>query len=89
MFGTNYLKSKTEALYIYSFFQIENGINLLETIAKDPIDFARQTMKLLFSKEELKTCILPPKRAHLRREPLDERRFRKVLGKNKFHLLSY
>jgi len=62
---------------------MHNGINLLDTLTKDPVDFARKTLKLLFSEEELKTHILPPKRSHLRRESLDEQRFRKLLGKNR------
>ncbi|CAF5211088.1 unnamed protein product, partial [Rotaria magnacalcarata] len=43
--------------------------------AKDPIDFCRKTLKLLYSEEELKNSTLPPKRDYLRREALDERRF--------------
>jgi hypothetical protein len=64
-------------------------MNLLDTLAKDPIDYSRKTLKLLFSEEELKTHTLPPKRDHLRREPLDERRFNKLLGKNRSDLLRY
>ncbi|UJR12985.1 hypothetical protein I4U23_000011 [Adineta vaga] len=49
--------------------------NLLHTPAKDIIDFARRTLKILFSQEELKTHILPPEREHFRRPSLDHERF--------------
>lgn len=32
-------------------------------------------MYVLYTEEELSTCILPPKRKHLAREPLDSKRF--------------
>lgn len=47
-------------------------------------DFARQVMRILYTTEELKTCILPPKRSYLVREPLDPERFRLLNGNNFF-----
>ncbi|CAM4791381.1 unnamed protein product [Rotaria magnacalcarata] len=66
---------RTEKGEVYRTELMDNGINLLNTFAKDPIDFCRKTLKLLYSEEELKNSTLPPKRDYLRREALDERRF--------------
>lgn len=55
--------------------------NLLSTSAKSLVDFARKTLKLLFSPEELRTHLLPPKREHFKRPALDETRFNILLGK--------
>lgn len=38
-------------------------------------DFARRTMRILFSSKELKNCVLPPSRSYLTRPALDENRF--------------
>ncbi|CAF2986500.1 unnamed protein product, partial [Rotaria sp. Silwood2] len=53
-----------------------NGINLITTVGKDFGDFARQIIRILYTPDELRTCILPPRRPHLSREPLDPDRFR-------------
>ncbi|CAF1493873.1 unnamed protein product [Adineta ricciae] len=55
--------------------------NLLITSAKDMLDFARKTLRIIFSADELKSHILPPEREHLRRPALDEARFNVFLGK--------
>ncbi|CAF1467343.1 unnamed protein product [Rotaria magnacalcarata] len=70
---------KTDQNVAFPTEYVVNGINLLDTLSKDPIDFSRRTLKLLFSKEELKTHLLPPNRDYLRRESLDQERFNKLL----------
>jgi hypothetical protein len=60
--------------------------NLLATTAKDLPDFARKTLKILFSDEELKSHILPPQRDYFRRPALDQKRFDILLGKAIFHI---
>ncbi|CAF0977437.1 unnamed protein product [Adineta steineri] len=62
-------------------------INLLRTSAKDIVDFARRTLKILFSREELQSHILPPARDHLRRPILNEERFSIFLGKTMLYIL--
>ncbi|CAF4751404.1 unnamed protein product, partial [Rotaria socialis] len=54
-------------------------IDLLTTRARDIYDFARQTLKILYTPEELSSSILPPTRIHLSRPALDIQRF------DKFH----
>jgi hypothetical protein len=54
--------------------------NLLHTIASSVGDFARKTMRIVFTEQELKTHILPPTRSHLSRPSLDETRFQLVNG---------
>ncbi len=49
--------------------------DLLTTRGRDIYDFARQTLKILFTSTELSTCILPPDRSHLARPALDIERF--------------
>ena len=68
-----------------------NNRNLLNTPAKSLVDFACKVIKLLFSQEELKTHLLPPKREHLQRPALDENRFNILLGNIIFHfkIVSY
>ncbi|CAF2219140.1 unnamed protein product [Rotaria magnacalcarata] len=56
-----------------------NNQNLLNTPAKSLVDFSRKVLKMLYSQEELKTHLLPPKRAHLTRPALDENRFNILL----------
>ncbi|CAF1254382.1 unnamed protein product [Rotaria sordida] len=56
-----------------------NGKDLLTTRARDIYDFARQTLRILFTPKELNECILPPGRKHLARPALDAERF------DKFH----
>jgi hypothetical protein len=57
------------------------NINLLNTYSKDLVDFARKTLKILFSSEELKNHTLPPEREYLRRRALDPKRFDMMIGK--------
>ncbi|CAF3391357.1 unnamed protein product [Rotaria socialis] len=54
-------------------------IDLLKTRGRDIYDFARQTLKILYTPEELSGSILPPTRIHLSRPALDIQRF------DKFH----
>ncbi|CAF1540424.1 unnamed protein product [Rotaria magnacalcarata] len=51
------------------------NINLLGVMATDYGDYSRQILRIIFTGDELKTCILPPGNAHLTREPLDQERF--------------
>ena len=53
------------------------------------MDFCRKTLKLIFTKEELRTHILPPKRDHLKRPALDEQRFNIFLGEIIAYLHEY
>lgn len=43
-------------------------------------DYARQALRVLYTPEELNTCILPPGRSYLARPPLDENRFNVLHG---------
>ncbi|CAF4245033.1 unnamed protein product [Rotaria magnacalcarata] len=61
--------------------------NLIEIVGKDFGDYARRVMRVLFTEEELRTSILPPKRKHLAREPLDSVRFLPV--RVKYRLASH
>ncbi|CAF1401700.1 unnamed protein product [Rotaria sp. Silwood1] len=54
---------------------IYEGKDLLEIRGRDIYDFARQTLKILFTRKELSTSILPPARSHLARPALDVERF--------------
>ena len=56
------------------------NINLLGTIASSFGDFARRTMRIVFTENELKTQILPPQRSFLNRSSLDEKKFQLVNG---------
>ncbi|CAM4983063.1 unnamed protein product [Rotaria socialis] len=51
------------------------NINLLGVMATDYGDYSRQILRIIFTGDELKTCILPLVKAHLTREPLDQERF--------------
>ncbi|CAF1493592.1 unnamed protein product, partial [Rotaria sordida] len=55
---------------------IFNKINLLDVMATDYGDYARQILRIIFTSGELKNCILPPGRPHLARKPLDQERFK-------------
>ncbi|CAF4979806.1 unnamed protein product [Rotaria socialis] len=55
-------------------------IDLLQTMGSTFGDFARKTMKIVFTEEELKERILPPQRSHLSRPSLDLAKFRIVNG---------
>ncbi|CAF4519374.1 unnamed protein product, partial [Rotaria magnacalcarata] len=59
------------------------NINLLGVMATDYGDYSRQILRIIFTGDELKTCILPPGNAHLTREPLDQERFTIFLGMQK------
>ncbi len=61
--------------YLLFYLQDYEGQNLVDVVGRDFGDYARQVMYVLFTEEELATCILPPKRRHLTREPLDSGRF--------------
>ncbi|CAF2032844.1 unnamed protein product [Rotaria magnacalcarata] len=52
-------------------------IDLLKTRGRDIYDFARQTLKILYTSEELSSSILPPTRIQLSRPALDTVRFEK------------
>ena len=53
----------------------DKNIDLLSSRGRDIYDFARQTLKILFTPNELSTSILPPARSHLARPALDSERF--------------
>ncbi len=59
------------------------GQNLLEIVAKDFGDYARQVMRILYTNDELRSCILPPGRSHLTRKALDSDRFSRLNGLSK------
>lgn len=54
--------------------------DLLKTMAKDIFDFARKTLRILYTSSELKSHIIPPARDHLKMPALDEIRFSKLLS---------
>ncbi|CAF4381277.1 unnamed protein product, partial [Didymodactylos carnosus] len=49
--------------------------NLIQIRGKDYGDYARKVLRVLFTKEELTTSVLPPGAPYLRHDPLDETRF--------------
>ncbi|CAF1478903.1 unnamed protein product [Rotaria sordida] len=55
---------------------IFNKINLLDVMATDYGDYARQILRIIFTSDELKNSILPPGRPCLTRKPLDQERFK-------------
>lgn len=65
---------------LYLSFQMHGLIDLLKTRGRDIYDFARQTLKILYTPEELSSSILPPSRIHLSRPALDTVRFDKFHG---------
>jgi hypothetical protein len=60
----------------------------MAVLATDYGAYARKLLKIVFTEEELKNCILPPVKSYLTRQPLDEDRFKIVLGK-KFDWITY
>lgn len=59
-----------------------NNQNLLKIIGRDPGDYGRQLLRLLFTNDELTSSILPSQAAHLyQKNTLDEDRFRILNGK--------
>ncbi|CAF4271958.1 unnamed protein product, partial [Adineta steineri] len=67
------------------------GRNLLDTIGTDFDHYARQLMRVLYTKDELQSCILPPGRQHLARLPLDAERFARLneAVRGKYRLASH
>ncbi|CAF2053357.1 unnamed protein product [Rotaria magnacalcarata] len=53
-----------------------NNYNLLDLMATDYGNYARKILRIVFSQDELKSSILPPGKPHLRRQPLDQDRFK-------------
>ncbi|CAF3488214.1 unnamed protein product [Rotaria socialis] len=72
-------KGKCFQTHLYVLHIMYNNQNLLNTPAKSLVDFSRKVLKVLYSQEELKPHLLPPKRAHLTRPALDENRFNILL----------
>ena len=58
-----------------------NNINQFGTVASSFGDFARKTMRIVFTEDELKTHIVPPKRSYLT-PSLNEEKFQLVNGMN-------
>jgi len=63
---------------LHSFVSIKmfNNYNLLDLMATDYGNYARNILRIFFSQDELKSSILPPGKPHLRRQPLDQDRFK-------------
>ena len=51
------------------------GQNLLEIRGRDIYDYGIKILKMLYTSQELSSCILPPARNHLARPALDPVRF--------------
>jgi hypothetical protein len=60
-----------------------------EVVGKDFGNSARQVVRILYTTEEFKICILSPKRLHLARESLDSEHFRLLNGLLKVSFLSF
>jgi hypothetical protein len=59
-----------------------NNQNLLKIIGRDPGDYGRTLLRLLFTTDELTSSILPSHAAYLyQKDTLDEDRFRILNGK--------
>ncbi|CAF1076141.1 unnamed protein product [Rotaria magnacalcarata] len=56
---------------------MHDSTDLLGALGTDYGDYARNILRILYTKEELQTSILPPGRTHLSRKPLDKVRFKK------------
>ena len=52
-------------------------------------DYSRKILRIIFTGDELKTCILSPGKAHLTREPFDQERFTIFLGMQKLSFDFY
>ena len=52
-----------------------NEINLLHIRGKNVGDYARKVLRIIFTREELLTSILPPGGSHYSRKPLDQEKF--------------
>ncbi|CAF3351230.1 unnamed protein product [Rotaria socialis] len=53
-----------------------NNYNLLDLMVTDYGNYARKILRIVFSRDELKSSILPPGKPHFRRQPLDQDRFK-------------
>ncbi|CAF4114537.1 unnamed protein product [Rotaria sp. Silwood2] len=60
-------------------------INLLDVMATDYGDYARQILQIIYTSDELKNSILPPGKPHLARPPLAKDRFKKFLDSSRRH----
>ena len=59
-----------------------NNKNLLSIVARDPGDYGRKLLQLLFTEAELQSSLLPSQSAHLyQKDVLDIVRFEKLNGK--------
>ncbi|CAF3394515.1 unnamed protein product [Rotaria socialis] len=69
---------------------MHDSTDLLGVLGTDYGDYARNILLILYTKEELRTSILPPGRTHLSRKPLDKVRFKKFTDamRYKFKLSS-
>jgi hypothetical protein len=57
--------------------------NLLNIVARDPGEYGRKLLRLLYTEAEIQSCILPSQSAHLyAKNILDEKRFEKLNGKH-------
>ncbi|CAF4443579.1 unnamed protein product, partial [Rotaria magnacalcarata] len=52
------------------------SINLLDIMGTDYDDYTREVLRKVFTEDERKNCILPPRREYLKREPLDEDKYK-------------
>ncbi|CAF1500232.1 unnamed protein product [Rotaria magnacalcarata] len=52
------------------------SINLLDIMSTDYDDYTREVLRKVFTEDERKNCILPPRREYLKREPLDEDKYK-------------
>ncbi|CAM4985710.1 unnamed protein product [Rotaria socialis] len=52
------------------------SINLLDIMGTDYGDYTREVLRKVFTEDERKNCILPPRREYLKREPLDEDKYK-------------
>ncbi|CAF4176527.1 unnamed protein product [Rotaria sp. Silwood2] len=60
-------------------------INLLDVMATDYGDYARQILQIIYTSDELKNSILPPGKPYLARPPLAKDRFKKFLDSSRRH----
>ncbi|CAF3304050.1 unnamed protein product [Rotaria socialis] len=63
-----------------------NNYNLLDLMVTDYGNYARKILRIVFSRDELKSSILPPGKPHFRRQPLDQDRFKIYAIPYKFKL---
>jgi hypothetical protein len=61
--------------------------NLLDIVARDPGDYARQLLNILYTEDEIGSSLVPSRSAHLyQKDVLDEKRFAILNGK---HTINY